>query len=210
MKIYVYWNRNDNDCTKIFHFMSPNDTYSINDILNDSHDLKIERIYKPFDASKKAQIMNDIQESDLIIFLTHGTEDYVLVDKTNVCVFKNKVVLAFCCSSAKKLGRLSISEKIGCKAFVGFERVIVYDNGRAKRSRHIIYESYKIAFMKSLKYAAKTNCSVEEYRIRLMQLLRREATRAILEAKDHTLNNMYSGTIVGLVALGNINQTVIF
>ena len=53
--------------------MSPNDTYSINDILNDSHDLKIERIYKPFDASKKAQIMNDIQESDLIIFLTHGT-----------------------------------------------------------------------------------------------------------------------------------------
>lgn len=179
MKIYVYWNRNDNDCTKIFHFMSPNDTYSINDILNDSHDLKIERIYKPFDASKKAQIMNDIQESDLIIFLTHGTEeeilryrnnpdknlDYVLVDKTNVCVFKNKVVLAFCCSSAKKLGRLSISEKIGCKAFVGFERDIVYDNGRAKRSRHIIYESYKIAFMKSLKYAAKTNCSVEEYRI---------------------------------------------
>lgn len=110
MKIYVYWNRNDNDCTKIFHFMSPNDTYSINDILNDSHDLKIERIYKPFDVSKKAQIMNDIQESDLIIFLTHGTEeeilryrnnpdknlDYVLVDKTNVCVFKNKVVLAFC------------------------------------------------------------------------------------------------------------------
>ena len=43
-----------------------------------------------------------------------------------------------------------------------------------------------------------------------MQLLRREATRAILEAKDHTLNNMYSGTIEGLVALGNINQTVIF
>ena len=64
--------------------------------------------------------------------------------------------------------------------------------------------------MKSLKYAVKTNCSVEEYRIRLMQLLRREATRAILEAKDHTLNNMYSGTIEGLVALGNINQTVIF
>ena len=98
--------------------MSQNDTYSINDIVNDSHDLKIERIYKPFDASKKAQIMNDIQESDLIIFLTHGTEeeilryrnnpdknlDYVLVDKTNVCVFKNKVVLAFCCSGEKRWG----------------------------------------------------------------------------------------------------------
>ena len=48
--------------------------------------------------------------------------------------------------------------------------------------------------MKSLKYAAKTNCSVEEYRIRLMQLLRREATKSYIRAKDHTLNNMYSGT----------------
>lgn len=35
MKIYVYWNRNDNDCTKIFHFMSPNDTYSISDRVSD-------------------------------------------------------------------------------------------------------------------------------------------------------------------------------
>ena len=63
--------------------------------------------------------------------------------------------------------------------------------------------------MKSLKYAIENNCSVEEYRIKLMQLLRKEAARAIFEAEDHTLHNMYSGTIDGLVALGNMKQTVI-
>lgn len=223
MKIYVYWNRNDNDCTKIFHFMSPNDNYSIIDTLKASNVLKIDRIYQPFRELKKMQIMDDIRNNDLIIFLTHGAEDeilkyrnnpnkdadYILINKENVDVFKDKIILAFCCASAKKLGRLSVSDKVGCKAFVGFEKDIVYDNGRAKKSRHIIYESYKIAFMKSLKYAVENNCTVQEYRIRLMQLLRKEATKAILKSKDHTLNNIYSGTIDGLVALGDTNQKVI-
>ena len=126
-----------------------------------------------------------------------------------MCAFKNKIVLAFCCASAKNLGRLSVSDEVGCKAFVGFEKNIVYDNGHAEKSRHIIYQSYKIAFMKSLRYAARTKCSVGEYRIKLMQFLRKEATRAILESDNHTLNNMYSGTIDGLVALGDITQKVI-
>lgn len=216
MNIYVYWNTNDNDCKKIFHFMSKNDEYSVVECLEENNALKVERIWQPF--KDKSRMLKDIYGNDLIIFLTHGAEDcilkyrndpnkdfadYILLDKNDAYVLRDKVVLAFCCSSAKELGRYCVTPGIGCKAYVGFERSIVYDNGKAEKSRHLIYESYKIAFMRSLKYAVNSNCSIAEYQIRLTQLLRQESTRAILMSGDHTLHNMYSGTIEGLVALGD-------
>ena len=154
----------------------------------------------------------------MIIFMTHGTEDsilkyrnkperdiseYILLDKNNAIILKDKVVLAFCCSSAKEFGRWCVAPEVGCKAYVGFEKDIVYDNGRAEKSRHIIYESYKKAFMRSLQYAVRHHCTIEEYRIQLTQFMRKEATEAILKSENHTLHNMYSGTIQGLVALGD-------
>ena len=132
-------------------------------------------------------------------------EDFILLDKQDAHILKNKIVLAFCCSSAKEFRKYCVSPEIGCKAYVGFEHDIVYDNGRAEKSRGVIYESYKIAFMKSLKYAVKTKCSIAEYQIKLLQLMRKEAARVIFESGNHTLNNMYSGTIEGLLALGDKN-----
>lgn len=35
--------------------------------------------------------------------------------------------------------------------------------------------------------------------------MRKEAARVIFESGNHTLNNMYSGTIEGLLALGDKN-----
>lgn len=222
MNIYVYWNTNDHDCEKIFHFMSPNDPYSVVECLNSKNVLQIKRIWQPF--KDKTNILGDISKNELIIFLTHGEEDcilkyrndpnknfesYVLIDTGNAHILKGKTVLAFCCSSAKGLGRYCVTSEIGCKAYVGFEGSIVYDNGCAEKSRHLIYKSYKIAFMKSLKYAIDSNCSIEDYRIRLTQLLRKEAAQAILESGNHTLHNMYSGTINSLVALGD-KQTKLF
>ena len=219
MKIYVYWNTNNNDCKKIFHFMSPDDKYSITGKLKENNNLLIKRVWQPFDNA--TEILNGIQEHELVIFLTHGTEDqilkyrnsperdikeYVLIDKENANILNNKIVLAFCCLSAKDLGEFCVTPEIGCRAFVGFNKEIVYDNGKAAKSRHIIYQSYKIAFMKSLKYAIKHRCTIEEYRIKLMQYMRNEAAKAILEAEDRSLNNIYSGTIQGLVSLGDTAQ----
>ena len=221
MNIYVYWNTKDKDCKKIFHFVSSEDKFSIVECLEQGNRLSINRICQHFDD--KTQILENICKNDLIIFLTHGVEDcilkyrndpdralqdFVLLDKSNAHILKGKIILAFCCSSAREFGRYCVSSDIGCKAYVGFERDIVYDNGKAKRSRGLIYESYKIAFMKSIKYALKSKCSIEEYQIKLLQFLRKEAARVILESGNHTLHNMYSGTIEGLVALGDVKAKV--
>lgn len=201
--------------------MSPNDEYSIVNFLKEENVLNIKRICKPF--ADKTEVLTDISNNDLVIFMTHGTEEqilkyrnvpgrgleeFILVDQENANILKDKVVLAFCCSSARKLGRYCVSPEIGCKAYVGFENDIVYDNGKAEETRHLIYESYKIAFMKSLRYAAKTKCSIEKYRIKLVQYLRKEAVNAIMKSGNHTLNNMYSGTIEGIVALGDKEQNL--
>lgn len=221
MNIYVYWNMNDNDCKKIFHFMSPRDEYSIVDCLMQEHDLSIKRVYKVFDDN--TETMENIQRNDLILFLTHGTEEqilkyrnsperdldeFVLIDRQNANILKDKIVLAFCCSSAMVLGRYCVSPEVGCKAYIGFEKDIVYDNGTAAgaATRHLIYKSYKIAFMKSLRYAASTKCSIEEYRVKLVQYMRREAVNAIMQSQNHSLNTMYSGTIEGVVALGKTDE----
>ena len=76
MNIYVYWNRNNNDCTKIFHFMSRNDEHSVVEFLEQDNNLSIKRIYQPFED--KNEILKDIQHNELIIFLTHGTEKQIL------------------------------------------------------------------------------------------------------------------------------------
>lgn len=219
MNIYVYWNRNDNDCTKIFHCMSPNDEDSVVECLKEGNLLDIDRIYQPF--SDDAPILEAIKKNDMIIFMTHGTEDsilkyrnkpdreleeYILLDKSNAKVLRDKIVLAFCCSSAKVFGRYCVGPETGCRAYVGFEEGLVYDNGKALKSRHLIYESYKKAFMKSLRYAVKHKCTIEEYRIKLAQFMRKEAANAIFLSNNNTLHNMYSGTIEGLVALGNVGM----
>ena len=66
MKIYVYWNTNDNDCKKIFHFMSPDDKYSITGKLKENNNLLIKRVWQPFDNA--TEILNGIQEHELVIF----------------------------------------------------------------------------------------------------------------------------------------------
>lgn len=221
-KVYAYWNRKDNDCTKIFHFLSKNDKHSIIEEFNKESALEIQPIYSYY--SNDSKIAEKIKSNDVVIFLTHGTEDtilkfrnnperdimeYILIDSNNAELLKDKIVLAFCCSSAKCLGRYCVSEKVGCKAFIGFENDIVYDNGKAEKSRHLIYESYKIAFKKSLLYALRKKCTVMEFQIKLQQFMRKESMRVIFESKNNSLNTMYSGTISSVIALGNLD-TVMF
>lgn len=222
MKVYVYWNRKDNDCKKIFHFMSPNDDYSIVQDLEEKSDLNLNRVYQAF--TDKTSVFKGIESSDLIIFLTHGTEreilkylnkplqekeEYVLLDKQNISILKGKIVLAFCCATARELGPYAVQPVNGCKTYIGFEKDIVYDNGNALKSRNIIYSSYKKAFAKAIKYAVTEKCTAEDFKIKLVQMLRKESVEAALSLNDHTLHNMYSGTIDSVVALGD-KEAILF
>ena len=123
-------------------------------------------------------------------------------------MLENKTILAFCCSSARVLGKQCVENVKRCKAFVGFENDIVYDNGKAEKSRHIIYVSYKKAFMKSLKYAVEKKCTAREFKVALLRNLRKEAAIAILESENNSLNDIYSSAIEGVVALGDVDEAI--
>lgn len=221
MNIYIYWNSVNKDCKKIFHFMSPSDEDSIYSIIEEGNVVKLDRKFKRF--KDKSFVMNNIGEADLIIFCTHGAEneilkykndpnreleDITLIDSDNMEVLEDKIVLAFCCSSAKILGKKCVNGSHSCKTYLGFEKDIVYDDGRATRSRHLIYQSYKKAFRKSLEYAIITKCTVNEFRINLLQNMRWESAKVIFESQNHSLHNMYAGAIDGLVALGDIEHAM--
>lgn len=221
MNIYIYWNTVDKDSKKIFHFLSQNDKDSIFIAINDGNNVELDRRYQRF--TDKSSITNHISWADLIIFCTHGAkdeilkyknslnremEDITLIDESNMKILKDKIVLAFCCSSAKILGRKCTSGYYPCKTYLGFEEDIVYDDGRAKKSRHLIYQSYKKAFRKSLEYAITTKCTADELRINLLQNMRRESAKVIFESQNHSLHNMYAGAIEGLVALGDTECSI--
>lgn len=219
MKVYVYWNSNDNDCRKIFHFLSAEDEHSIIPFFQRDNEVYVDRHCMSFKDT--TQVMQQIRKADIVIFCTHGTKneilkyqndpnrpfgEYILIDENNRDVLKDKIVLAFCCSSARVLGGKCVNGAQRCIAYVGFKNDIVYDDGHAQKSRHIIYESYKMAFKKSLEYALGTKCTVEQFRVNLLQNMRKEAMKAIMATENNTLHNMYAGTISGLVALGNIEE----
>lgn len=201
--------------------MSEEDEYSVVPFLVKENEVIIDRKYKYF--SDVSGVMENIQSSEVVVFCTHGTpneilkylekegrefEEFILIDKDNTNVLENKTVIAFCCSSARVLGRQCVDNDNRCKAFIGFEDDIVYDNGKAKKSKHMIFVSYKKAFMKSLKYAAKKKCTVREFKVVLLRNLRKEAAIAILETENNSLNDIYASAIEGVVALGDIDEAI--
>lgn len=218
MNVYIYWNRKDLDCKKIYHCMSRNDDKSIINELEKKNNLTIERVTTGYKDSVK--IEEKISKNDVIIFCTHGTtgeilkyrgkygEDTILISEDNLHLLDGKVVLAFCCSSAAGLGKKSICKPYSCISYVGFETDILYDNGRAQKSRHIIYEAYKNAFSKAIIYAIKTNCSVHEFRIVLMQQLRYASVEAVLGSNDQSIATIYAGAIAGVVSYGEQGKTI--
>ena len=199
--------------------MSPNDDTSIISELEHNNKLYIERVTMGYkDASG---IEKKIRDNDVIIFCTHGTpeeilkyrgkqeEDVVLVSEDNLHILDGKIVLAFCCSSAACLGKKSICEPYSCIAYIGFDADILYDNGKATKSRHIIYEAYKSAFSKALIYAAKTKCSVHMFTIILTKMLREASFEAVLNSNDQSIATIYAGAITGVVSHGE-QERIIF
>ena len=223
MKVFVYWNRKDKDCKKIFHFMSDNDQDSVISVLKSNSDFSIVHPWQFY--SDRENIINIILQNDLIIFLTHGCDDsilkcrnnpvrsiddYILLNKENAIVLKGKKVIALCCSSAKTLGRYCVSDEIGCNTYIGFESDIVYDNGKALKSRHVIYEAYKKAFKNAIDYLFVKKCTGEQFKTRLLIEMRKQAVNAVMNARDNSINSMYINTIGGLVALGDVSSKLVY
>lgn len=225
MQIYVYWNRTNNDCKKIFHFFSPSDALSIVEKLNENNVADIGRITAKYkDAGK---IYEKITNCDVAIFCTHGSKSeilkyrnddkmdegsYVLIDESNINILNDKVVLAFCCSSARILGKLSVEAPNKCRAYVGFEKDILYylrGKRNANQTKHVAFQAYKAAFSNALQYAIRTKCTVEKFRSKLVYYLRRESFKAAMESCNNSLNDIFAGAIDNVVAHGD-QSTVIF
>ena len=220
MKVYCYWESIDLDCKKLFHFMEQDDEMSVKKMINRNNELKVDRVWeRKYDYS---QVERNINDNEVIIFCTHGTpgsilkyrgrseENETLIDETNLHILDHKIVLSFCCSSAKKLGLKSVSEPYSCYSYVGFDKDIAYDSddSRAKKSRGIIYRAYKSAFSKAIVYAVDTRCSVGEFRKILYLMLNKESTKAILEAADNSVHNIFAGAIEGVVSHGDQERNI--
>lgn len=225
MKVYIYWNRTNNDCTKIFHFLSPNDELSIVEKLNENNLADIGRITSKYkDAGK---IYEKITNCDVAIFCTHGSKNeilkyrnddkmdegsYVLIDESNINILNDKVVLAFCCSSARVLGKHSVKAPNKCRAYIGFEKDILYylrGMKNANLTKHVAFQAYKAAFSSTLQFAIKTKCTVETFRSRLVYCLRKESFKAVMKSDNNSLNDIFAGVIDNVVAHGD-QSAVIF
>ncbi len=218
---YVYWNHDDHDCIKIFHFLSKDDKdATIIPLIEES---EVGRIYGPSNYST-SDVLERIEKSDLVIFCTHGTrntimkyqkrdkypdKDFVLIDEHNMGVLKGKNVIAFCCYSAKILGRKCVDNAI-CKAYVGFEGPIDYDtdNHVSAQEKHKIYVVYKTAFCEALKCGIEDNLSALDFKNYLLYRIRKGMVDAALNGQDREINTVYITAIKGLVALGNESEKI--
>lgn len=215
MNIYVYWNTNDLDSKKIFHFLSKEDEFTI---IPSIEEKSIDRHWQPF--KKRGDVEKKIEMADVVIFCTHGApneilkyqprpnhdkKEYVLIDSSNIGILEGKKVLAFCCDSAKMLGPLSVSGVHKSQAYIGFNKPIVYDDGFAPQTKNRVYVAYKKAFRDSLEYAIRTRCTVKEYKSILWGYIQKEMVAAALQVENGTLNNVYITTLNGLVALGDVD-----
>lgn len=76
MKIFIYWNKIDNDSKKIYKFLK-NDTFRQS--LGKDNDVVF---FEPFCSFLLTQErINQIAMSDIIIFFTHGEDDAILKSK---------------------------------------------------------------------------------------------------------------------------------
>ena len=224
MNIFLYWNRNDRDSKKIYKFLEDKD---FRDTVEQSHSLIVKDPYVFFELTE--DIQHQIAQSDLVLFFTHGEEDAILkclyihpsmkkrftfIDSDNASMLSNKRVIAICCSSAKELGKLCVDEPIHSKFYVGFQEPITYDDGAHERVRGLIYTSYSDAFKEALLYALTTNCTAQEFVLKLQKSISDMLIEKILSETDNRVLGslatvrFHHASAASLVALGDATLPV--
>ena len=224
MKIFLFWNRIDNDSKKIYKFL---EDQSFQEEIEKTHSLIIHKPYAKFQITE--EMKTQILESDLVLFFTHGEEDVILkslykqtqmkkqfsfIDSDNAQLLSDKKVIAICCSSAKELGPLCVAFPIQSKFYIGFQEPITYDDGNHERARGVIYTSYSDAFKEALLYALTTNCTAQEFVLKLQKSISDMLIRKILsETDNHVLGSLatvrfHHTSAASLVALGDATLPV--
>lgn len=223
MKIFIYWNKIDNDSKKIYKFLK-NDTFRQS--LEKDNDVVF---FEPFCSFLLTQErINQIAMSDIIIFFTHGEDDAILkskykqpnqkknfsfIDFDNASLLSGKKVIAICCASAKSLGEYCVADEVKSIFYIGFKDDILYDDGSHENVRGLVYDAYSNAFETSILHSLSSKCTAQEFVRTLQKEINDMITNKILEAKNRTLGSFSSITFHrqsarSLVALGNTTSPV--
>jgi len=224
MKIFLFWNRIDNDSRKIYKFL---EDQSFEEEIKKNHSLII---YKPFAKFQITEEMKtQLSESDIALFFTHGEEDVILkslykqtqmkkqfsfIDSDNAQLLSNKKVIAICCSSAKELGPLCVASPIRSKFYIGFQEPITYDDGAHEIVRGLIYTSYSDAFKEAFQRALTTDCTAQQFVLMLRKNISDMLTRKILsETNNRVLGalstvSFHYASAASLVVLGDATLPV--
>lgn len=223
MRIFIYWNYKDRDSKKIYQFLNKSKfMYKI----TQDHDVYIYKKYKDFLLDES--LCNEILNSDIIMFFTHGEYDailkfryidnllkkrYVFVDLENALLLKNKKVISVCCRSAKELGVYCVGDKVQSKFFIGFLEDLIYSEDFSDDFRSIVYKTYSNAFEQAFEQAYDNNWTAEKFVLRLKKYIQDMLTTEILLSDDRKLGTItgvsfHRKTAESLVALGETTQLI--
>lgn len=218
MNVFIYWNRIDRDSKHIYKFLDDGS------FINKLQEVCNVKLHKPnVKFALNDTIKSEIEESDIVIFFTHGMEDAILISKykhetekrrfslidtQSASMLANKKVIAICCDSAKCLGPHCVNQ-VGSIFYIGFQDALRYDDGTHLNARGLIYQSYREAFDCSFSYSLETKCSASVFVNILRKNIHDMLTSHILnDTANHSLGpisniHFHHQSAESLIALGN-------
>lgn len=223
MKIFIYWNYKDNDSKKIYQFIKQS-TFIEN--LKKEHEVVVYRKFQDFELD--ITLMKDLQESDVVLFFTHGEKDSVLkfrynnellkdrftfINLENANILGGKKILAFCCRSAGELGKYCVEPDVNCIFYIGFIDDLIYSDQFSENFKNTVYKTYSSAFEKTLQDCYKYKWSASQFVSMLRKNIVDMQTAEILLSKDRRLGSFASitfhrKTADSLVVLGKSQELV--
>ncbi|MCI9442005.1 MAG: hypothetical protein HFH15_12390 [Ruminococcus sp.] len=156
MNIFIYWNYKDNDSKKIYQFLNQSTFF---ELLEEGNNVIFHKEHQDFIIDNLMH--NEIRNSDIILFFTHGDDDsilkfrykdelpkerFIFLDFENAELLRGKRVIAICCRSANQLGEYCVGEKVQSEFFVGFQDDLIYDEGFSNEFKRIVFKTYSSAF----------------------------------------------------------------
>lgn len=223
MNIFIYWNYKDNDSKKMYQFLNQPTFF---DLLREGNNIIFHKAHQDFIIDNLMH--NEIRNSDIVLFFTHGDDDsilkfrykdellkerFIFLDLKNAELLRGKKVIAICCCSANQLGEYCVSENIQSEFFVGFQDDLIYDEGFSDEFKRIVFKTYSSAFERAFINAYKKKWSAERFVLILKKYIIDMLTSEILSSPNRKLGS-FSGasfhwkTAEALVALGKSEQLV--
>ncbi|WP_054025271.1 hypothetical protein [Bacillus sp. FJAT-28004] len=169
-----------------------------------------EEQYVHYDKSENLliELADRINNTDIVIFTAHGTEEYVIgdsvrgqvvqLDKDKLVNLRNSFVFAFSCSTGNLGKELCLDHNV--LSYVGFDDVIdlvvkssiaAYRDELSKLLKHI----YNDALQASFKQFAQKNCNVTQFELLISLNLKRSFSK-VLSMRASELSRQFSISLV--------------